>query len=101
MREAREEITGALIKIFGSLLATDKVLVNCKIANTVPLFQMRNKGNLQSYRSVRLASVLRKLLMRILSDRIYSLLEENGLTRGHQYGFVSGKSCLTNLIEFF
>ena len=42
-----------------------------------------------------------KLLEGILRDRIYRHLETQGLIRDSQHGFVSGKSCLTNLIEFF
>jgi len=42
-----------------------------------------------------------KLLEKILRDRIYSHLETNGLISDRQHGFVKGRSCLTNLIEFF
>ena len=42
-----------------------------------------------------------KLLERILRDRIYSHLEINGRISERQHGFVKGRSCLTNLIEFF
>ena len=48
-----------------------------------------------------LTSAVGKLLEGILSDRIYRHLERQGLIRDSQHGFVSGKSCLTNLIEFF
>ena len=42
-----------------------------------------------------------KLLERILRDRIYSHLEISGHISERQHGFVKGRSCLTNLIEFF
>ena len=42
-----------------------------------------------------------KLLEKMLRDRIYAHLEENGLVSDRQHGFVWGRSCLTNLIEFF
>ena len=41
------------------------------------------------------------MLEGILRDRIDRHLEMQGLIRDSQHGFVSGKSCLTNLIEFF
>ena len=41
-----------------------------------------------------------KLLEKILRDRIYTHLELNGLISNRQHGFVRGRSCLTNLIEF-
>ena len=48
-----------------------------------------------------MASVVGKLLEKILRDRIYAHLEENGLVSDRQHGFIWGRSCLTNLIEFF
>ena len=42
-----------------------------------------------------------KLLEGILRDRIYRHLAAQGLIRDSQHGFESGKSCFTNLIEFF
>ena len=41
------------------------------------------------------------VLERILRDRIYSHLEISGRISERQHGFVKGRSCLTNLIEFF
>eukprot|EP00061_Rhincodon_typus_P010018 g33963.t1 len=40
------------------------------------------------------------LLEKILKDKIYSYLEKYGFISDRQHGFVRGKSCLTNLIEF-
>ena len=48
-----------------------------------------------------LTSGVGKLLEGILRDRIYRHLERQVLIRDSQHGFVSGKSCLTNLIELF
>ena len=46
-------------------------------------------------------SAVGKLLEKILKERIYLHLERHGLIRDSQHGFVKGRSCLTNLIEFF
>lgn len=50
---------------------------------------VENPGN---YRTVSLVSVVGKLLERILSDKIYSHLEENGLIRASLHGLVHGRS---------
>ena len=52
-------------------------------------------------RPLSLTSVVGKLLERSLRDRIYRHLERQRMIRDGQHGFVSGKSCLTNLIGFF
>ena len=36
-----------------------------------------------------------------LRDGTYNYLDRQGLIRKSQHGFVRGRSCLTNLIEFF
>ena len=42
-----------------------------------------------------------KLLETIIWDRISSHMERCGLIRKSQHGFLKGKSCLPNLLEFF
>ncbi|PLS49478.1 hypothetical protein CYV29_15670, partial [Carnobacterium maltaromaticum] len=101
LREAREEIAGALTDIFAASLNTGEVPEDWRIANVVPLFKKGSRDNPGNYRPVSLTSVVGKLLEKILRDRIYSHLEENGLISDRQHGFVQGRSCLTNLIEFF
>eukprot|EP00061_Rhincodon_typus_P004588 g22942.t1 len=57
LREAREEIAGALTKIFVSSLATGEVPEAWRVADVVPLFKKGNKGNPKNYRLMSLASV--------------------------------------------
>jgi len=101
LREAWEEIAGALREIFVSSLASGEVPEDWRIASVVPLFKKGSKDNPANYRPVSFTSAVGKLLERILRDRIYSHLEINGRTSERQHGFVKGRSCLTNLIKFF
>ena len=50
LREAREEIAGALREIFVSSLATGEVAEDWRIANVVPLFKKGSKSNPGNYR---------------------------------------------------
>lgn len=45
--------------------------------------------------------VVRKLLEKIIRGRICVHLESQKAIKDNQHGFVLGKSCLTNLIEYF
>eukprot|EP00061_Rhincodon_typus_P003200 g19519.t1 len=101
LREVREEIAGALADMFISSLTTDEVPEDWRLANVVPLFKKRCRDNPGNYRPVSLMSVVGKLLEKILRDKTYAHLEENGLVNDRQHGFVQGRSCLTNLIELF
>ena len=71
------------------------------MANVVLLCKKGCREKPGNYRPVSFTSVVGKLLEGILRDRIYRHLETQGLIRDSQHGFMSGKSCLTNLIEFF
>eukprot|EP00061_Rhincodon_typus_P008854 g31841.t1 len=72
-----------------------------ELANMMPLFKECDKEKPGNYRLVSLTSVVGKLLEGILRDRVYMYLETQELIRHSQHGFVHGKPCLTNLIEFF
>eukprot|EP00061_Rhincodon_typus_P017475 g46182.t1 len=50
LRGTKEEIAGALTKIFVSSLATGEVLEDWRVANVVPLFKKGNKDNPGNYR---------------------------------------------------
>eukprot|EP00061_Rhincodon_typus_P004261 g22149.t1 len=101
LREAREDIAGAIADIFTSSLTTGDVPEDWRLANVVPLFKKGCRDNPGNYRPVNLTSVVGKLLGKILRDMIYGHLEKNGLVSDRQHGFVQGRLCLTNQIEFF
>eukprot|EP00061_Rhincodon_typus_P006699 g27627.t1 len=99
--EARIVIARPLAEAFASSIATGEVPEDWRLANMVPLFKKGDKEKPGNYRLVSLTLVVGRLLEGILRDRIYMYLERQGVIRDSQRGFVRGKSCLTNLIEFF
>ncbi|XP_060710826.1 uncharacterized protein LOC132835701, partial [Hemiscyllium ocellatum] len=99
--EAREEIAEPLAWIFMSSLSTGIVPEDWRIANVVPLFKKGSRDSPSNYRPVSLTSVVGKVLERMVRDKIYEHLGRNNVIRDSQHGFVKGRSCLTNLIEFF
>ena len=50
-------------------------------------------------RPVGLTSVVCKALESIMKERVMGHLMENNLLSGYQHGFVSGRSCTTNLLS--
>ena len=86
---------------FESSIATGEMPEDWRVANVVPLFKKGCREKPGNYRPVILTSAVGKLSEGTLRDRIYRHLERQGLIRDNQHGFVSGKSCLMNLIAFF
>jgi hypothetical protein len=66
----------------------------------VPIFKKGARTDPGNYRPVSLTSVPCKLLESIIEDEINKHLEENKLIKHSQHGFMKGRSCSTNLIEF-
>ena len=71
-----------------------------KRANVTPIFKKGSKGSRGNYRPVSLTCVLCKVMESLLRDAIVEHLVANKLIRDTQHGFTSGRSCLTNLLEY-
>src|SRR6218665_1050143 len=50
---------------------------------------------------ISLTSVVCKVMERIVKDEVVEHLNEYNVIKGSQHGFTRGRSCLTNLLEFF
>ncbi|CAM5159894.1 unnamed protein product [Natator depressus] len=72
-----------------------------KIANVTPIFKKGSRGDPGNYRLVSLTSVPDKLVETIVKNKIVSHIAEHKLLCKSQHGFCKGRSCLTNLLEFF
>ncbi len=69
-------------------------------ATVIPIFKKGSKGEAGNYRPVSLTSILCKIMETIVKENLMRHLEDNNLIKDTQHGFLKGKSCATNLIEF-
>ncbi len=99
--ELQQPLVPALNVLFRKLLDENHTPDDWKEANVTPIFKKGAKKDPSNYRPVSLTSVCCKIFESLLSDEIMDHLERNGLINNTQHGFVSGKSCATNLIKFF
>lgn len=70
-------------------------------ANITPIFKKGVRGCPGNYRPVSLTSVPCKIMEAIIKDNIVNHLNMNNLINPSQHGFMSKRSVLTNLLEFF
>ena len=99
--ELRKEISEPLSNIFNRSLEESVVPTEWKDAGVTPLFKKGKKSDVQNYRPVSLTCLVCKLLESIIKDVIMAHLVRYELIRDSQHGFTKGRSCLTNLLEFF
>ena len=69
-----------------------------KLAHVVPVHKKGPKENIENYRPISLTSLVMKTFERILKEEI--LLKTSHLLDNRQHGFLSKKSCTTNMVGF-
>jgi len=99
--ELGDQLAAPLTKMFNLSLNTGIVPQDWKDANVTPLHKKGSKDKPENYRPVSLTSIVGKMLESIIKDHITEHLDRFNLIESSQHGFTKGKSCLTNLLDFF
>jgi len=100
LQELESVLTKPLTWIFRESINSGEVPAEWRSANVTPIFKKGPKSDPGNYRPVSLTSVCCKLLESILRDALMNHLTTNSLLNQSQHGFMPGKSCTTNLLEF-
>jgi Reverse transcriptase (RNA-dependent DNA polymerase)/Endonuclease-reverse transcriptase len=100
LQQLKDQVAPALQQIFEKTLNTGEVPADWKRANVTPIFKKGSKAEPGNYRPVSLTTISCKILETIIRDDIVDHLVDNNLLEKSQHGFVPGRSCATNLIEF-
>ena len=85
--------------IYNKSLSEGKLPDDWKFAVITALHKKGDKTNPNNYRPVSLTSILCKVLESIIRDKIENHLKINNLLSSNQYGFRSGRSCNTQLLD--
>jgi len=100
LSKVADVISYPLTKIFTKSLESGTVPTDWKQANVCAIFKKGQKALPENYRPVSLTSHVCKMFESIVKDNIVAHIEKYDLLNSSQHGFVKGKSCLTNLLEF-
>ena len=95
-----DSLSPALSTIFNRSLQTGVVPADWKTVHVTPIFKKGSKSKSGNYRPVSLTSIPCKLMESCLRDAVYEFLVVHDLIKPSQHGFMSKKSCTTNLLEF-
>uniref|UniRef100_A0A452IGB1 Reverse transcriptase domain-containing protein n=1 Tax=Gopherus agassizii TaxID=38772 RepID=A0A452IGB1_9SAUR len=101
LKELKCEVAELLTKVCNLSFKSASVPNDWKLANVTPIFKKGSRGDPGNYRLVSLTSVPGKLVETIVKNKIVRHIEKHKLLSNSQHGFCKGKSCLTNLLEFF
>ena len=100
LNECADELAKPLFIIFRRSLSTSEIPDDWRHANVVPIFKKGSKSCVSNYRPVSLTSLVCKVLEKLIKSSIQMFLDRHELIHSSQHGFRSGRSCLTNLLEY-
>ena len=99
LSELSEVINKPLATIMQKSLTEEQLPQSWKDAHISPVFKKGSKSQRSNYRPISLTSVVCKQMEAIIRDHITTHIDTNGLLSNYQHGFVSGRSCSTQLIS--
>jgi len=98
LRELSNEICVPLAYLMQNSLLEGVVPDDWKTADVSPIFKKGSKSDPGNYRPVSLTSQIGKVMESILKDDMLECIKKHNLITENQHGFVSKRSCLTNLL---
>jgi len=101
LKEVRNEIGATLSQIFNESIETGEMPRDWKDAIITPLFKKGSRSDTSNYRPVSLTCIICKILEKIIKSNIVEHLIKNEIINDSQHGFMKGRSCLSNLLDFF
>jgi Reverse transcriptase (RNA-dependent DNA polymerase) len=101
IKTLKEQVTVPLTIIYRTSVSTGDVPEDWRMANVTPIYKKGAKKDPANYRPVLFTAVSCKILESLIRDEIVEHMNENGLIEESQHGFVKGRSCGSNLVEFF
>ena len=100
IRQTEIELSKPLTHIYQKSLAEGKLPDIWKCANVTAIYKNGDKNEPCNYRPISLTSVPGKIMKRIIRDALVDHMSNNNLFCDEQHGFIKGKSCVTQLLEF-
>ena len=98
LKYASKSLAKPLKLLFDLTLSEGKLPKDFKIAEVRPIYKKGDKSQPGNYRPVSLTSVLCKVMETFIKNSLNNHLINNNILSDQQFGFVSGRSTITQLI---
>ena len=98
IKSVSEFISVPLSILFNKSLNNGTLPPDWKCANVTPIHKKGARNLACNYRPVSLTSIFSKLMESIIKDHVLNHLSTNNLLSPHQFGFIPGRSCSTQLL---
>ena len=101
LQDFSEQLATPLCMIFSLSMDTGVVPSDWRSANVTPIFKKGSRSKPENHRPVSLTPIPCRVMESIIKDDIVDHLTTNQLIKDSQHGFMSKKSCTSNMLEFF
>ena len=98
LKELHSSLSVPLCILFNKTMSSGTIPTQWKTAEVKPIFKKGEKQNPGNYRPVSLTSIVCKIFEGFIRDALNPHLTENKLLSEHQFGFTTGRSCITQLL---
>ena len=71
-----------------------------KSTHITPIFKKGSRQSASNYRPINVTSIAGKIMESVIKDTLMKHLQDNNCLIPSQHGFIPGRSCTTNLIEY-
>ena len=92
IKSSKLTIVPILVHIINLVIKHSEFPDCLKIARVTPLFKKGSTFSVSNYRPISILPVLSKIVEKIISEQIYSFMEENQLFSDSQFGFRKGRN---------
>jgi hypothetical protein len=99
LKEGAESLGAPLEMIFKKSPDTGLLPTSWKLGKVIPIFKKGSRRLPTNFRPVSLTSVVCKIMEACIRDEILQHLNENKLFTQFQYGFIQGKSTISQLLH--
>ena len=97
--EARSSITSYVTQLFNSSLSDGSVPADWKFSTTSVLHKKDRKDCVENYQPISLTCILCKILESIVHDHIMNFMLSNKAFSNTQYGFITKRSVMLQLLK--
>ena len=98
--ELADELSAPLALLFQKTLRDGIIPSDWKKATVSPIYKKGQKNKAENYRPISLTSIVCKIMEKLLKDSIMQHLVDNSLLSSKQFGFLFGRSTVTQLLRF-
>ena len=98
LKQSSKSLSLPFYLLFNLTLHEGRLPDDFKIAEVRPIYKKGDKSHAGNYRPVSLTSIVCKVFESFIKKTLYDHFINNNLLSNHQFGFVSGRSTVTQLL---